>query len=94
MQIDVSAHNTKLSQPIVDTVKEKFKRFERHIKDNKKELKIHVVLHHENELFRADANVRGLGEPLFATVKNHDMYVAINELSKLIDKQYSKRKHD
>lgn len=89
MSIHVSTQHTTLSDALSAAVHDKFSRLDVHTGLSPR---VHVVLHVDGGRFKVDAQVRGLGRPLFATAEHEDMYAAINDVAHLIDRQWRKRK--
>ena len=102
MNLTISTHHTELTEGLEMAVRDKFSRFQMHAEgatntqDNKKAgeaINVHVVLRVDSGQHVVEATVNGLGtKPLVARTEQKDMYAAINEASRVIDRQWRKQK--
>ena len=103
MNLTISTHHTELTEGLEAAVRDKFSRFQMHAEGaaNAQEAKktggdainVHVVLRVDSGQHVVEATVNGLGtKPLVARTEQKDMYAAINEASRVIDRQWRKQK--
>ena len=91
MDFNISAQHTELTPALEDAVRDKFSRFGEHVGAGHS-VHAHVILRIDNGRHVVEATVTGLGVPLAARSAKDDMYTAINEASRLIDRQWRKAK--
>ena len=89
MQIAISGHQMDVTPPLKDYVTQKMSRIERHF-DNVTNTT--VVLHVEKTRHLAEATINTKGAILHANAEAADMYAAIDELMRKLDRQIRRHK--
>lgn len=89
MQIAISGHQMDVTPPLKDYVTQKMSRIERHF-DNVTNTT--VVLHVEKTRHLAEATINTKGAILHANAEAEDMYAAIDELMRKLDRQIRRHK--
>ena len=89
MNIEISTQHTELTEGLKKSVHDKFKRLENHIS---KPLRLHVKLTVDGEIHRAEVTAYGAGKNLVAVANTKNMYISINKVSHLLDRQWRKIK--
>ncbi len=90
MQATIASPHFPLTDALTDAVRQRVSRLEGHaIHGNR----VHVVLDKGGPgRHKVRASVQGLAKPISATASHTDMYVAIDKVIDLIDRQWRKRK--
>lgn len=91
MHITITAPHMDITPALNDAVHEKVQRLEKH---NTRELRVHVALTVDAGRPKAEMTVHGEGAPFVASAVGSDMYSSINKATKMIDRQWRKRKTD
>lgn len=89
MQLNLSGHHIDITEALRNHVSSKIERLERHFDQV---TNIHVILSVEKQRQKAEATLHVSGANLFADAEHEDMYVAIDDLIKKLDKQVIKHK--
>lgn len=89
MQLNLSGHHIEITEALRNYVSSKIERLERHFDQV---TNIHVILSVEKLRQKAEATLHVSGANLFANAEHEDMYVAIDDLIKKLDRQILKHK--
>lgn len=89
MQIAISGHKMDVTTPLKEYVTQKMNRIERHFDHV---TNTSVVLHVEKTRHLAEATINTKGATLHANAEAEDMYAAIDELMRKLDRQVKKHK--
>ena len=89
MQLTVSGHHIELTEAMQSYVDNKMERLERHFDQV---TKVDVILSVEKNRQKAEANIHILGNDVFATAEDENMYAAIDALVDKLDRQIKKHK--
>ena len=89
MKVEVSGHHVTVTDALRQHVEKKFERISHH---NQGINQVHVTLTVEKHLQKAEANVHLAGQDIFASGKDKDMYIAIDQLVDKLDRQVVKHK--
>ena len=90
MHLDVACQHTTLTPALKSAVEEKFAKLQHHMD---KPLRADVVLSIDGPHQIAEATLHGIGKPVHAKVAVRDnMYVAIDKLAGVLDRQWRKLK--
>ena len=89
MQLDITGHHVKITDPMRDYVGSKLDKIERHfdlVSD------VHCILTVEKLRHKADATVIVNGAKIYADATEADMYAAIDSLTDKLERQVRKHK--
>lgn len=89
MQLDITGHHVKLTEPMRDYVGSKLDKIERHfdlVSD------MHCILTVEKLRHKAEATVNANGARIYADATEADMYAAIDSLADKLERQVRKHK--
>lgn len=89
MKIEIAAPHMEMTPAIVDAVHKKTERLAKH---SEKELRIHVTLGVANNEHKVEMVVNDGKTQFIAKTSGPDMYAGINEATKMIDRQWRKKK--
>lgn len=89
MQLDITGHHVKITEPMRDYVESKLDKIERHfdlVSD------VHCILTVEKLRHKAEATVNVNGAKIYADATEEDMYAAIDSLTDKLERQVRKHK--
>ncbi len=89
MQLDITGHHVKITEPMRDYVGSKLDKIERHfdlVSD------VHCILTDEKLRHKAEATVIVNGAKIYADATEADMYAAIDSLTDKLERQVRKHK--
>tara|TARA_B100000676_G_C17416042_1_gene502164 strand:+ start:81 stop:401 length:321 start_codon:yes stop_codon:yes gene_type:complete len=89
MQLDLTGHHVKITEPMRDYVGFKLDKIERHfdlVSD------VHCILTVEKLRHKAEATVNANGARIYADATKADMYAAIDSLTEKLERQVRKHK--
>ncbi len=89
MQLDITGHHVKITEPMRDYVGSKLDKIERHfdlVSD------VHCILTVEKLRHKAEATVIVNGAKIYADATEADMYAAIDSLTDKLERQVRKHK--
>lgn len=89
MQLDITGHHVKITEPMRDYVGSKLDKIERHfdlVSD------VHCILTVEKLRHKAEATVIVNGAKIYADATEADMYAAIDSLADKLERQVRKHK--
>lgn len=90
MSLDITSKQMEITPAIRTFVEEKYAKLE---KWHAVLINPHFVLSKGPDGFIAEATVQTKGAPLVASAKDHDMYIAINEVVGKLERQLNKVQH-
>jgi putative sigma-54 modulation protein len=89
MKVNVTGQHVEITPAMRDHISEKMQRIKNHFDQP---IDINVILKIEKLQNHVEANVRVNGRDIFAQTSGSDMYVAIDDLAHLLDRQIIKQK--